>query len=129
VRLDPVIVDRLIVYKLGDDDTMLRQGISQPFLLECVSVMPGLPQPLHRPARPQIARKVMASIRDQAYALVVLKRRLVLWGRYLSSQIRHRPDLHESVLDQEQVRISRGRLTAEPRPAHHHIMCHVAVSW
>jgi hypothetical protein len=115
-------------YETGNSDAMLRQGLSYPCLLHLAGLRPGVLQPFDWCVRPQIAGQVLAGIRDQPDALVAVKRRIVLPGRYLTSQVSHRPDLDKSVLDQQQARVLRNCVMRAFSPAHQLILRHAGAS-
>jgi hypothetical protein len=65
-----------------------------------------------RECQPQVSGEILADIRDQANALVVVAGRIaiVVTSAHVLPQVCHRADLHERVLDEQQARVCRGVL-------------------
>jgi hypothetical protein len=97
------------------DNAVLSQGCAKPYTLRLAGLIPYVLQPLYgrsASASPQVSGEVLADIRDQANALVVVAGRIaiVVTSAHVPPQVCHRANLHERVLDEQQARVCRGVL-------------------
>src|SRR5215831_18669296 len=116
------------------DDAVLSQGCPKPPPLRLAGLVPGVLQPLHgrsASARAEVTGEVLANIRDQAYALVIVARRVAfaITSTQVPAQVGHRADLHERVLDEQQTRVGCGVLATSSASAHLLILYQVAYQW